>query len=244
MMQLKKVDPKTVTTEVASLNPATIMIAAALYSFEKQLDEIQETQKKILSFLEIENESQIEADVESLIEISTNYKYNWDNEISVSSSHQLVIDIKNRSRKNVIVFQKKVIDAIAEKKIIVTQNIVKSTLSDLEKKFKYYRLSLYTLSFASLMEIMLSGNFKEEFILKTKEEIKTMSDNYIQLFEKANLFIGKLGSSEVEVNVLKGIGGAGKSVGRFIGSIPLLKKGKADKFLQDKGKNCKRMLMK
>ena len=135
MMQLKKVDPKTVTTEVASLNPATIMIAAALYSFEKQLDEIQETQKKILSFLEIENESQIEADVESLIEISTNYKYNWDNEISVSSSHQLVIDIKNRSRKNVIVFQKKVIDAIAEKKIIVTQNIVKSTLSDLEKKF-------------------------------------------------------------------------------------------------------------
>ena len=135
MMQLKKVDPKTVTTEVASLNPATIMIAAALYSFEKQLDEIQETQKKILSFLEIENESQIEADVESLIEISTNYKYNLDNEISVSSSHQLVINIKNRSRKNVIVFQKKVIDAIAEKKIIVTQNIVKSTLSDLEKKF-------------------------------------------------------------------------------------------------------------
>ncbi len=39
------------------------------------MKEIAETQKKILTFLEVENESQIEADVESLMEIVTNYKY-------------------------------------------------------------------------------------------------------------------------------------------------------------------------
>jgi hypothetical protein len=48
--------------------------------------------------------------------------------------------------------------------MVVAQAKVDSTLRDLEKKFKYYRLSFYTYSLASLMEIMLSGNFKEEYI--------------------------------------------------------------------------------
>ena len=55
--------------------------------------------------------------------------------------------------------------------MIVAQAKVKSTLSDLQKKFKYYRLSLYTFSMASLVEIMFSGNFKEEYISDVKAEV-------------------------------------------------------------------------
>ena len=58
---------------VAAFNPATMMMAAALYSIEKDLSEISETQKKILSFLEVENESQVEADVDSLTNIAAVY---------------------------------------------------------------------------------------------------------------------------------------------------------------------------
>ena len=91
MVQLAEAGPLSATTQtVAAFNPATMMMAAALYSIEKDMKEIAETQKKILTFLEVENESQIEADVESLMEIVTNYKYNWDNELSVASSHKLV----------------------------------------------------------------------------------------------------------------------------------------------------------
>ncbi len=236
MAQLTKVDPSELTKGTSTaLNPATIMIAAALYSIEKDLTDIKETQKKILTFLEIENESQIEADVESLMEITTNYKYNWDNEISVNSSHQLVTDIKNRSRKNVIAYQKKVGDAISSKKLLVTQSKVKSELSDLEKKFKYYRLSLYTLSFATMLDIMLSGNYKEEYLLSTSDEIQKLSEEYSQLFEKGSSYLGKLGSSEIEAKALNGIGFAGKSIGKFIEGIPLVKKGKAGEYLSEKG---------
>lgn len=236
MVQLAEAGPLSATTQtVAAFNPATMMMAVALYSIEKGLAEIAETQKKILIFLEVENESQIEADVETLMGIVTNYKYNWDNELSIASSHKSVMDIQNRARKNMIAYQKKVTEVVSSKQFIVAQNKVNSTLSDLEKKFKYYRLSLYTFSLASLMEVMLSGNFKEEYIAKVKDEIKTMSDTYRAQFEKGSIYLEKLGNTVVEANIVKGIGTAGKAVGKLIGSIPLLKEGQVDEFLQDKG---------
>ena len=215
------------------------MMAVALYSIEKDIAEIAETQKKILTFLEVENESQIEADVETLMGIVTNYKYNWDNELSVSSSHQSIMDIQNRARKNMIAYQKRVNEVVSSKQFVVNQSKANSTLSDLEKKFKYYRLSLYTFSLASLMEIMLSGNFKEEYIAKIRDDIKTVSDTYRDQFGKASLYLEKLGAVGVEANIVKGIGTAGKAVGKFIGSIPLVKEGQVDEFLQDKGAHLK-----
>ena len=43
----------------------------------------------------------------------------------------------------------------------------------------------------------------------------------------------------MEANIVKGIGTAGKAVGKFIGSIPLVKEGQVDEFLQDKGAHLK-----
>lgn len=241
LVQLTEAGPVSATTQtVAAFNPATMMMAVALYSIEKDLAEISEAQKKILTFLEVESESQIEADVESLMGIVTNYKYNWDNELWVASSHKLVIDIQNRARKNMIVYQKKVTDTISSKQLIVAQTKVNAALSDLDKKFKYYRLSLYIFSLTSLMEIMLSGNFKEEYITKVKEEIKTLSDTYRGQFGKGSLYLEKLSTACVEVNAVKGIGNAGKAVGKLIGSIPLVKEGPVDEFLQDRGANLQK----
>ena len=238
MAQFAEVGSISSTTQsVAAFNPATMMMAAALYSIEKDLKEISETQKKILTFLEVQNESQIEADIETLMGIVNNYKFNWDNELSVSSSHNQILDIQNRARKNMIAYQKKVIETISSKQFIVAQNKIKSTLADLEKKFKYYRLSLYTFSLAALMEIMLSGNYKEEYILGVKEEIKELSMNYREQFEKGSLFLEKISNIGVESNVVKSIGTASKTVGKIIGKIPFVREGTVDGFLQDAGDN-------
>ena len=49
MVQLAEAGPLTGTSQaVAAINPATMMMAVALYSIEKQLGEIAETQKRIL----------------------------------------------------------------------------------------------------------------------------------------------------------------------------------------------------
>ena len=62
-----------------------------------------------------------------------------------------------------------------------------------------------------------------------------MSQNYRELFGESSIHLEKMGNSALEVNVVKGLGTAGKAVGKFIGTIPLVKQGPVDEFLQDKG---------
>ena len=157
----------------------------------------------------------------------------------MASNHKLVLDIQRTARKNMNEYQKKVAGILNSKKLVVVQNQVNATLKDLQKKFKYYRLSLYTFSMASMMEIMLSGNFKEEYISGIKEEIEKLSSVYRDLFGKCSNYLEKISGVSVETNVLKEIGNASKAVGKFIGSIPLVKEGRVDEFLQDSGKHIK-----
>lgn len=238
--QLQAAGPLTATnTAVMPIDPATMMMAIALFAIEQQLKGIEEMQKQILSFLEIEKESEIEADVEILSKMITTYKHNWNNEHFVASNHKMVLDIQRTARKNMLSYKKKVAELLDSKKLIVAQAKVKSTLNDLQKKFKYYRLSLYTFSMASLVEIMLSGNFKEEYVSDVKAEIKKFSLEYRDLFTECSMYLEKMTSVSVEANVIKGIGVASKAVGKLIGSIPVVKEGQVDEFLQDSGVHLK-----
>ncbi|MGN0246437.1 MAG: hypothetical protein ACI4DK_10785 [Lachnospiraceae bacterium] len=235
LVQLQDAGPISATTSTVAISPATMMMAVALYSIEKEIGQIAETGKQILSFLEIEKESEVEADVETLIGIMSKYKLSWDKELFVSSNYKLVLDIQRTARKNITAFQKKVSEYIKKKQGMTVQGKVKSTLAELIKQFKYYRLSLYIFSLASLLEIMLGGNFAEEYITGIKEEIKTLSESYRNLFEECSVWLEKMGATAVDATVVKYIGVAGKAVGKLIGSIPLVKEGLVDEFLQDKG---------
>ena len=237
LAQLQPDGPLTATSKsVAAINPATMMMAVALFSIEQQLGEITEMQKQILSFLENEKES----DVETIFSIASKYKLNWDNEHFVASNHKMVLDIQRTARKNMLSYEKKVNDIVRGKKLIVAHAQVKSALQDLLKKFKYYRLSLYTFSMASLMEVMLGANFNEEYVSGVKDEIRQMSEAYRDLFAKCSVYLENLSSSSIEKNFLAGIGTAGKAVGTLIGNIPGIKEGPVDEFLVDQGSRMKK----
>ena len=234
--QLQSAGPLQATNSmVMPIDPATMMMAVALFSIEQQLGNIAEMQKKILSFLEIEKESEIEADIETLSNIIERYKHNWDNEQFITSNHKMVTDIQRTARKNMLSYQKKVKDVIKEKKLLVLQNKIKTTLDELMKDFKYYRLSLFTFSMSSLIEIMLSGNFKEENILSIKEEIQKLAFTYRDIYGECSMYLEGMEKSSVESNLLKGVSATSKAVGKFIGSIPKIKDGQLDERLQEAG---------
>lgn len=246
MAKLSEAGPITATSQaVNTFNPATMMMAAALYSIEKDLDEIKATQKKILDFLQIEKESSIEADVEALTKIVSNYKHTWDNKLQVASNHKTVTDIQIRARGNINSYKKKISNIVSSKQFIVPQNKVKTTYLELEKMFKYYRLSLYSFSLSSMLEILLSGNHNTEYISKSKCEIELLSSSYREIFETSSLYLERLGQSGVEANLMKGLGTTSKVIGKAIGNIPLVKEGQVDEFLQNSGsqlqKNAKGM---
>ena len=143
--------------------------------------------------------------------------------------------------KNMLGYQKKIVESIGKKQHIVTQASVKQSFASLEKEFKYYRLSLYTFSLSSLMEVMLSGNFKESYISGIRDELQQMSDAYRDLFEESSHYLEKLSYSAIEANVLKGSRrGEEIAVGKFIGSIPLVREVPVDEFLQDGGTHLKK----
>ena len=105
MVKLLKVNP---TSAIAGINPSLIMIAVALYSIEKEIKNISHTGKQILSFLEIEKESEIKGNLYTLMDIVKNYKFNWENEHYVSGNHKQVLDIKRKSRQNIISYQENI----------------------------------------------------------------------------------------------------------------------------------------
>lgn len=236
MAKFQKVDSVSATSNATlPINPATIMMGVALASIEKQLDNIVDMQKQILSFLETEKQSEIEADVEILTKIISNYKFNWDNKHFVANNHKLALDIKRTSKKHMISYQKKVDEILNSKQFIVFQAGVNSTLEDLIKSFKYYRLSLYTFSMSSLAEILLSGNFNEEYISTVKEEIEISSMTYRELHTQCSISLEKMSGSSFETNALKIMGVTTKAVGKLFSNVPLVKKSTSDDFLQNKG---------
>ena len=236
MAQLVEAGNITGTTEtVAAINPATVMMAVALFSIEQKLGDMAEMERQILTFLENEKESEIEADVQTLGKIISDYKHNWDNEHYIASNHKLVLDIQRTARKNMISYQKEVAEAVSEKKLIIAQSKINAAKESLIKKFKYYRLSMFTFSMSSLIEIMLSGNFKEEYISGVKSELEKFSLEYRELFENSSVYLEKLSRIAIEQNVLKGVGIASDAVGKFIGKIPVVERGPVDEFLQDSG---------
>lgn len=235
--QLKEAGPLSASnTTVMPLDPATMMMAVALFSIEKQLGDIEAMQRQIISFLEVEKESEIEADVEMLTSIIKKYKHNWDNEYFIVSNHKLVLDIQRTMRKHLNSYQKKIADFLNSKKMFVAQGQVNTALADLQKKFKYYRLSVYTFSLASLIEIMLGGNFREEYVSGVRDEIERMSSAYRELFGESSVYLERMSGSAFDTNVLKGIGKASDALGKVIGAIPVIQKGPVDEFLQESGK--------
>ena len=227
------------TTTVMPIDPATVMIAAALYTIEKKLDNIEETQKQILTFLETEKESQIEADVRTLASTMNEFKFNWNKELFVNAHYKQALDVKRTAEKNLQSYQKELQDIKVKAPVVANAN-VNATVKSLLKKFRYYKMSLYLFSMSSFIEVMLLGDFREEHILKIKEDIEERSMRYRQIYGACSTYIEKIAGSAIESNVLKGIGTAGKAIGGLIGSIPLVKEGPVDEWLQGGGEVLKK----
>ena len=229
LQDAEKLSVSNVTT--LPVNPATIMMAAALFAIEKELKEISAVEKEIISFLETEKQSEIEADIATLSEIIAHYKLNWDNKHYIASNHKMVLDIKRTARKNMLSYQKKVNEALKNNLPFIVQKMAEDTLKELQKKMRYYRLSLYSFSMASFLEIILGGNFKEDNIDQIRSEIEALSLEYRDVFMRCSEHLEKMAQSSVDTGLLKGVGIASRTVGALVNSIPIIREGPVDELL-------------
>lgn len=236
MVQLKEAGPLSASSSIVMpVDPATIMMAVALFAIEQQLKTIESIQKEMLMMMEIEKESRIEADLETMNSIINRYKYNWDNDKFIRSNYKMVADLQRDARANMNSYKKKVKELLEEKHLLVAHAQVDLIMKKLQKKFQYYRLSLYTSGMAAMTEVILGENFAEENISMVKTELERHSLEYRKLFTDCSVFLDKMSGASVDTKVFRGVGTASTAAGKLIGSIPVIKKGPVDEFLQDRG---------
>lgn len=233
MAELKKVHPN----EALALDPTMLMMSSLLVVIEEDLNEIKELNQKILSFLEEEKESEIEADLEILFRSINDFKYNLTDEKYLINSHEQVMDIKRTANKNLLFYSKQIQDVLKKEKILTTGSQMNSILNDLEKKIKYYRLSLYVYSFSLLMEILLIGNSQTEYLMEKCDELKEKKDQYLKTYEAAFAYVKKNADRSLEGKVLAGIGSAEKTLGSLAQKVDVAKNKNVYVWLNQKGSN-------
>lgn len=232
MAKLKEVE----TGKVMALDPTIMMMSVALAGIEKELGEIKELNKKIFTFLEQEKESEIESDLEILNRSISDYKFNIGNIQYLDNNHKQVMDIKRTANKNMLFYKKQIKDDLTKEKILTTNSSMNSLVNYIEKKFKYYRLSLYIYSYATLMEILLLSNYQNEYLISKQDELNLLDKEYSKAFNAALNYVKKLSNKSLEGNVLSGLGSAGKVIGNLAEKAKVKN---VDMWLNEKGDNLK-----
>lgn len=225
--RLVAVDPATLAAQAA--------MAAIMMEINKKLDNIQEMQQRILDFLEQDKQAEQQANLKVLTDILEGYTHNWDNAQYLQNHHMKVLDIKQTAEKNIIFYQEQIAAAIKKMPAIHLDQAVKAAITELEKLFNQYRMALYQFSFASFLEVMLLGNFRQAYLDQVAAKVQEYNQHYQIQFTECRDMIKRYSSESVETKVLAGIGNAGKALGKFIGSVPFLAQGPVDEWLQDNG---------
>ena len=223
--RLVAVDPTTLAAQAA--------MAAIMMEINKKLDNIQEMQQRILDFLEQDKQAEQQANLKVLTDILEGYKHNWDNAQYLQNHHMKVLDIKQTAEKNIIFYQEQIAAAIKKLPAIHLDQAVNAAITDLGKLFSQYRMALYQFAFASFLEVMLLGNFRQAYLDQVAEKVRKYNQHYQIQFSECRDMIQKYSTESVETKVLAGIGNAGKALGKFIGSVPFLAQGPVDEWLQD-----------
>ena len=225
--RLVAVDPATLAAQAA--------MAAIMMEINKKLDNIQETQQRILDFLEQDKQAEQQANLNFLTDILEGYKHNWDNAQYLQNHHMKVLDIKQTAEKNIIFYQEQIAAAIKKMPAVHLDQAVNAAITDLGKLFSQYRMALYQFAFASFLEVMLLGNFRQIYLDQVATKVQEYNQHYQIHFSECRDMIKRFSTESVETRVLAGIGNAGKALGKFIGSVPFLAQGPVDEWLQDNG---------
>ena len=232
MAKLKAVN----SSNIMTLDPTVMMMSVALAGIEAQLGEIKELNKKILSFLEEEKESEIESDLEILNRSINDFKYNLEDEKYLINNHKQVMDIKRTANKNMLFYKKQINDDLSKDKFFTINATMNSIIGEIEKKFKYYRLSLYIYSFSSLMEILLLGNYQSDYLLSKRNELDELDNEYTNTFYNTLDYIKKNANKSLEGNMLAGLGSAGKAIGNLAEKAKIKN---VDSWLSERGDTLK-----
>lgn len=221
MAELK---PLKFTPEMAS----QACLAVAMLGLEHRLNEIKRSQDAIIEFVEKKDQYMLKGSLYFLLDMLSNYKFNYDNEEYKKTNHIKVLDVKESAEQSINQYSDLVKSLVDKQQLIHFDRSVNEKLKRLQGYFKSYQVALYNYAFSSFLDVILLGNFDSEFLEAITKKIEKYSIEYREIYTEAYNKIEAYNDKAVETVVLKGVAKAGNTVGNKIKGVKRL-----DKFGQE-----------
>ena len=112
-------------------------MAIMLVRIDKKLDDIQKTQKQILDFLNRDKESKLLADLDLLMEMTKNYKFNFDNKEYLRTKLNLTEAINRSAAANINFYRKQIEELVRDNGFIHLNMNTDEKMDKLQDQFFY-----------------------------------------------------------------------------------------------------------
>lgn len=216
-------------------DPTMLLVAAALANIDKKLDAIQEVQQEMLDFLTQKEKSALKADLNFLMDIQNNYKYNWNSEKYKAANHAKVLDIRQEAARQIDFYQEQIKKQLGKKALLHSDHDVQKMLEKVQGEFKEYQLALYIYGFAYFLEVVLQENYEKAYLSAIAKRIDKMAFQYREFYSLAYSQIENLSKSSLQAHLFGGLSAINKGAGTAIAKIPGINKSQIDETLIEAG---------
>ena len=216
-------------------DPTMLLVAAALANIDKKLDAIQEVQQEMLDFLTQKEKSALKADLNFLMDIQNNYKYNWNSEKYKVANHAKVLDIRQEAARQIDFYQEQIKKQLGKKALLHSDHDVQKMLEKVQGEFKEYQLALYIYGFAYFLEVVLQENYEKAYLSAIAKRIDEMAFQYREFYSLAYSQIENLSKSSLQAHLFGGLSAINKGAGTAIAKIPGINKSQIDEALIEAG---------
>lgn len=216
-------------------DPTMLLVAAALANIDKKLDAIQEVQQEMLDFLTQKEKSALKADLNFLMDIQNNYKYNWNSEKYKAANHAKVLDIRQEAARQIDFYQEQIKKQLGKKALLHSDHDVQKMLEKVQGEFKEYQLALYIYGFAYFLEVVLQENYEKAYLSAIAKRIDEMAFQYREFYSLAYSQIENLSKSSLQAHLFGGLSAINKGAGTAIAKIPGINKSQIDEALIEAG---------
>ncbi len=216
-------------------DPTMLLVAATLANIDKKLDAIQETQQEMLEFIVQKEKSALKGDLDFLMDIYNNYKFNWNSEKYKTANHIKVLDIRQSAGHSIDFYREQIKKRISKKAFLHSDQDVKKQLSQVQDEFKDYQLAMYLYGFGYFLEILLQENFDAAYLEAISKKMEDMSFQYRELYSMAYEQIEGYTKSSLQAKFVGGLSAMNRVAGETIAKIPVISKSQIDETLIEAG---------
>lgn len=203
---------------------ADMAMAAALFGIERKINQIQKSQDELMEFVEEKDRYMLKGSLYFLMDMLSNFKFNYGNEKYINTNHNKVLDVKESAEQSILLYSELIKKRVEDTSLLHIDSSVKEKLKKLQGYFKSYQIALYNYAFSSFLDVVLLGNFSKDFLDAIIDKIDKYSFEYREIYTLAYTKIEEFNDSSVGTLFLKGVAKSSSFVGENVGKVKKLDK--------------------